>query len=106
MSLDGTAREHELLVTLHDWRPDEEVGPDEPGKTDLRITLRADQLLIDTPDGRQIMIELEGDQLKAHAYTDVSDAPATLRVRTGTPIEADTSDHLSGIYEPEEGPTP
>jgi hypothetical protein len=106
MSLDGTAQEHELLVTLHDWRPDEEVGPDEPGKTDLRITLRADQLLIDTPDGRQIMIELEGDQLKAHAYTDVSDAPATLRVRCGAPIEADISDHLSEIYEPEEGPTP
>lgn len=106
MSLDGTVQEHELLVTLHDWRPDEEVGPDEPGKVDLRITLRADQLLIDTPDGRQLMIELEADQIKAHAYTDVSDAPATLRVRTGTPIEADMSDHLSEIYETEEGPCP
>jgi len=50
-------------VNLHDWRPDEEVGPDDPGKVDLRLTLRADQLLIDTPDGRQIMIELEGDQM-------------------------------------------
>lgn len=106
MSLDATAQEHEVLVTLHDWRPDEEVGPGEPGKMDLRITLRADQLLIDTPDGRQLMIELEGDQIKAHAYTDVSDAPATLRVRTGAPIEADTSDHLSEIYEPDEGPQP
>ena len=38
----------------------------------------------------ELMIELEGDQLKAHGYNDVSDAPATLRVRTGAPIEAGT----------------
>ena len=104
--LDTTVQEQELLVTLHDWRPDGDMGPDEPGKIDLRITLRADQLLIDTPDGRQVMIELEGDQLKAHAYTDVSDAPATLRVRRGAPIEADTSDHLSQLHLPDEGPNP
>jgi hypothetical protein len=106
MFLDGTVQEHEVLVTLHDWRQDEDVGPDDPGKMDLRLTLRADQLLIETPDGRQLLIELEGDQLKAHAYNDVSDAPATLRVGCGVPIEADASDHLSEIYEAEEGPNP
>lgn len=106
MVLDTTAQEQELLVTLHDWRPDEEVGAEEPGRLDLRITLRADQLLIATADGRELMIELEGDQLKAHGYNDVSDAPATLRVRTGAPIEADASDHLSELYAPEEGPAP
>lgn len=106
MVLDTTAQEQELLVTLHDWRPDEEVGAEEPGRLDLRITLRADQLLIATADGRELMIELEGDQLKAHGYNDVSDAPATLRVRTGAPIEADASDHFSELYAPEEGPAP
>jgi hypothetical protein len=106
MVLDTTAQEQELLVTLHDWRPDEEVGAEEPGRLDLRITLRADQLLITTADGRELMIELEGDQLKAHGYNDVSDAPATLRVRCGAPIEADASDHLSERYAPEEGPAP
>ena len=106
LSFDTTLQEQELLVTLHDWRPDEEIGAEEPGRLDLRITLRADQLLITTPDGRQLMIELEGDQLKAHGYNDVSDAPATLRVRCGAPIEADASDHLSEMYVPEEGPAP
>lgn len=106
MVLDTTVQERELLVTLHDWRPDEDVGAEEPGRLDLRITLRADQLLIATPDGRELLIELEGEQLKAHGYNDVSDAPATLRVRTGAPIEADASDHLSEMYAPEEGPHP
>jgi hypothetical protein len=106
LSVDTTVQEQELLVTLHDWRPDEEVGPDEPGRLDLRITLRADQLLIDTPDGRQLMIELEGDQLKAHAYNALSDAPASLRVSCDAPIEADASDHLSELYDAEEGPAP
>jgi len=93
-------------VNLHDWRPDEEVGPDDPGKVDLRLTLRADQLLIDTPDGRQIMIELEGDQMTAHAYNDVSEGPASLRLRCGAPIKADATAHLSELYQDEEGPSP
>ena len=105
-AVDLTGGEFEVLVTLHDWRPDEEVSPEDPGKLDLRLTLRATQLLIDAPDGRQLMIELEGDRLKAHAYNDVSDAPATLRVRNGALIEADLSDHLSETYEAEEGPSP
>ena len=106
LTLDGTIQEHEVLVTLHDWRPDEEVGPDDPGNVDLRLTLRADQLLIDTPDGRQIMIELEGDQITAHAYNDVSESPASLRLRCGAPIEADATAHLSELYQDEEGPSP
>jgi hypothetical protein len=87
--------------TVH---PDPAPAPDEPGSLDLRITLRADQLLIDTPDGRQLMIELEGDQLKAHAYNALSDAPASLRVVRDAPIEADASDHLSELYK--EDPSP
>ena len=105
-AVDPAGGEREVLVTLQDWRPAEEVSPDEPGKLDLRLTLRANQLLIDAPDGRQLMIELEGDQLKAHAYNDVSDAPATLRVGNGSPVEADLSDHLSELYDAEEGPAP
>jgi hypothetical protein len=105
LSVNTTVEEQELLVTLHDWRPDEEVGPDEPGNLDLRITLRADQLLIDAPDGRQLMIELEGDQLKAHAYNALSDAPASLRIGCDAPIEADASDHISELYD-EEDPSP
>lgn len=105
LSVDPTVQEQELLITLHDWRPDEEVSPDEPGKLDLRLTLRANQLLIDAPDGRQFMIELEGDQLKAHGYNALSDAPASLRVGRYAPIEADASDHLSELYD-EEDPSP
>lgn len=101
---DPTIQEHEVLVSLHDWRPDEEVEPGEPGTLDLRLTLRADQILIDAPDGRQLMVELEGDQLRVLAYNDTSEAPASLRIRQGVPVEADASDHLSGIHMAEEGP--
>lgn len=105
-AVDLAGGEREVLVILQDWRPDEEVSPDESGKLDLRLTLRANQLLINAPDGRRLMTELEGDQLKAHANNDVSDAPATLRVRCGAPIEADATDHLSEPYDAEEGPVP
>ena len=37
MVLDTTVQERELLVTLHDWRPDEDVGAEEPGRLDLRL---------------------------------------------------------------------
>lgn len=104
-AVDLTGQDHEVLVTLQDWRPDEGVSSDEPGRLDLRLTLRTNQLLIDAPDGRQLMIELEGDQLKAHAYNALSDAPASLRVSPDAPIEADASDHISELYD-EEDPSP
>lgn len=83
--------ERKKSVTLHDWRGREGKDPIE-----VTITVKDDNILIETADGRSIAIEAEDGDLRVHGYNEIKEEPCSLRIGSDREIEVEASDYAAG----------
>ncbi len=76
---------------LADWQAGAGKDP-----VDITVTLRGNQILIDTTDGRSIAIEAEDGDLRVHGYNEIKEEPCSLRIGPDREIEVEASDYAAG----------
>lgn len=92
-------------IVLSDWRLGGDVVKAEP--VVVKLTSTWDRIELDLPDGRSLWIEIEGENLRVHAYNASKEAPLNLDIPVSGEIVVDNHDYqLEQLCEeePENGP--